>query len=563
MSDTDLKIYEVEAPNGQILKIEGPVGASEADILQNAESIYQQIQVNNAKPDYKNMSWLEVGERALGNVGKDTKELAGQTVEAVTSPVQTTTGLIDLASAGMSKVLDVTGLSKYADQDKMEKYRKLRSLMAKELSHLATEEGLKERLATKPITSLLDVSMVGQAATLPVKGTRVGGMVNRLSKAVDPTQIVTKPAGALYNKAEQLAKTKTSQMSAATEKVAEHVDAGFVIPPSEVKGSGIVKKASEEFLGEKTATRAANRNQQTINNKTRKFLNIGEDVPLENAMGIIEKRTQPVYDAVADIKPITLSKSKRVQTSTTGPLGETIDTGKRTIRAKKTRSGQQILSDIEKQRTIKNDLYTKAKNKAAKNDGNADFTKAKESYQKLLKLEDELEQLAVLSGNKKLAQQLKDARADRARGHTVEFNINKGNLDAKKFAKQNRKHSKLDQEARDIINFTDEYPNLVTPKKESIITMPKNIPDIGKIGGELYLAGQFGGPLGIAALFGAKQIVPSLLLGKKSQAALKAPNFMIPGTGALKGLSNQPAVSASAYIPSLLESSDAEYGRYL
>ena len=151
----ETQIYTVDTPDGKVIELEGPVGASEETVLNNARELYNaQLQSQqtaeqpvSTEPDYANMSGMEVAERAVKNIPSDIYNLGAQTVEAVANPVQTTTGLIDLASAGMSKVLDVTGLSKYADPEKMEKYRQVRGVIGKELGDVFTKEGLKQRIA--------------------------------------------------------------------------------------------------------------------------------------------------------------------------------------------------------------------------------------------------------------------------------------------------------------------------------------------------------------------------------------------------------------------------------
>ena len=528
--------------------------AADMDMLMKAQQQPQQP----TGPDYKTMSGMEVAERAVKNIPSDIYNLGAQTVEAVASPVQTTTGLIDLASAGMSKVLDVTGLSKYADPEKMEKYRQVRGMVSKELGDVFTKEGLKQRIAEKPVTSLLDLSFLGQGVTAPAKATRIGGAVNKFSKAIDPTQIVTRPAGAAFEKISDIAQIKAAQYAPELEKVQSFVKSGFVIPPSQVKGTGIIKKTAESLLGEKTPFKASVKNQEVINSKIRKFVNVGEDVPLENVMEVISKRTQPVYDEVAKIKPIRVSKAQTVPQSKTGAMGEVIELPPKKISAKKTRSGQQILTDLEKQRATTSKLYKDAKNKAARDNQTPDYTKAESALTKQQKLENELEELASLSGNKDLAARLKEARAERAKGHSIENAIDKGDLNATLFARQNKKRY-VTGEGKEIIDFAEAYPNLVKRQKAPDI-IPKNLRDITKQGIEAGLAYQFlGGPLGVAGLYGAKAVTPSLLLGKRSQAALGMADFMPTGSSLLKGLANQPAVTGATYIPSLLESSDAKY----
>jgi len=49
MAEQELKIYQVEAPDGSILKLEGPVGASQEDIIKNAEILFNQRQAQQPK----------------------------------------------------------------------------------------------------------------------------------------------------------------------------------------------------------------------------------------------------------------------------------------------------------------------------------------------------------------------------------------------------------------------------------------------------------------------------------------------------------------------------------
>ena len=62
---------------------------------------------------------------------------------------------------------------------------------------------------------------------------------------------------------------------------------------------------------------------------------------------LLKDRTQPIYDEVAKIKPILVSKSQTIPQTRTGSMGEVIDIPSKKVAAQKTRSGQQILTDIE------------------------------------------------------------------------------------------------------------------------------------------------------------------------------------------------------------------------
>lgn len=529
-----------------------------AQIIANEIKNFMSMQ-QPQKSKYADMSAMDVAGEAIGNIRPDAKQFAKQTYEAVTSPVQTTASIGDLLLAGTSKVLDATGLGKYANPQQMEKYRQARGIIGQELQDVFTKEGLKQRIAEKPLTSLLDVSVVGQGVTAPLKATRLGGLLNTSFKTIDPTQIVTKPANLAYGKISDIAQTKALQYAPELEKIQSYVKSGFVIPPSEVKGTGIFKKGLEYFLGETTVAKASIKNQQVINSKIRTFLDVPENTPLNNAMQIIKDRTQPIYDEVAKIKPILVSKSQTIPQTRTGSMGEIIDIPSKKVAAQKTRSGQQILTDIEKQRASTSELYRKANNKANLENKSPDYEKAEQSLTKQQKLESELEKLADLSGNKELATQLKEARIARAKGHSIEHAIDKGDLNATLFAKQNKKRP-VTGEGKEIIDFANDYGNLVKkqPKQSFVPQLMQNIPLIAAGAG----AGAFGGLPAVGALLGTKLITPYSLLSKPFQSGLGKSNFMPTGSGLLKTLANQPVVTGATYIPSLLQSSDIKLANY-
>ena len=540
------------------------IAADNAGDTESAQVIANEIKnfISTQQPEkskYVDMSGIDVAKQSFYSLPSNAKELVKGTYEAVTSPVQTSAAIGDLLLAGTSKVLDATGLGKYANPQQMEKYRQARGIIAQNIEEGLTKEGLKQRIAEKPITSLLDISMVGQGVTAPLKATRLGGLLNTSFKAIDPTQIVTKPAGLAYEKISDIAQIKASQYAPELEKIQSYVKSGFVIPPSEVKGTGVIKKGLEYLLGEKTPAKASIKNQQVVNSKIRTFLDVPENTPLSNAMQIIKDRTQPIYNEVAKIKPILVSKSQTIPQTRTGSMGEVIDIPSKKVAAQKTRSGQQILTDIEKQWATTSKSYRDANNKANKDNEAPNYEQAEKSLVKQQKLESELERLADLSGNKDLATKLKEAWTDRAKGHSVENAIDKGDLNANLFAKQNTKRY-VTGEGKEIIDFANDYGNLVKKQaKQSFVPqLMQNIPLIAAGAG----AGAFGGLPAVGALLGAKLITPYSLLSKPFQSGLGKSNFM-PNRGYIyKALSNQPAVTGATYIPSLLQSSDIELANY-
>ena len=508
----------------------------------------------------------EVATTALGNVGSDIYNLGASAVEAVTSPVKTMEGIIDLGSAGMSKALDVTGLSKYADPAKMEQYRKYRGVIADEASKLATEEGIKKRIAEKPVTTLLDLSVLGRGITAPLKAQqysstlqKLGDVGSKVSSAIDPTQLLTKPAGMLFDKAKTKADIKANEMADVDVKNKSFTDEGFVIPPSAVESTGTITKGVESLLGGGTKGRAIEINQNVFDKKARSYVDpkIPEGTPLTKMVKFVENKYKDTYNTIKSYEPVVLKESK---TKTTIPPNKLTPETKTTPKVL-SRSGKEILKDIQDIKRNLSQEYKKAKNKAVKDDQPVDYKGVEKVQSKLEKAELELETLAKKYGDENILSNLKEAKQSYARAFNVENSVKKGSLDATDFYKRNtRNKAPVTGEGKKIMDFVEEYGNIVkTPSKSAF----EKLVNFGLIGGKYGAAGKFGGPLGIATLLGAEKIVPRILLSNPVQKTLSSGNYMPTGSGLLNAASNRGRVGAATFVPSLLETTKAEYAPYL
>ena len=508
----------------------------------------------------------EVATTALGNVGSDIYNLGASAVEAVTSPVKTMEGIIDLGSAGMSKALDATGLSKYADPAKMEQYRKYRGVVADEVSKLATEEGIKKRIAEKPVTTLLDLSVLGRGITAPLKAQqysstlqKIGDVGSKVSSAIDPTQLITKPAGMLFDKVKTKADIKASEMADVDVKNKSFTDEGFVIPPSAVESTGTITKGVESLLGGGTKGRAIEINQNVFDKKARSYVDpeIPEGTPLTKMVKFVENKYKDTYNTIKSYKPVVLKEPK---TKTTIPPNKLTPETKTTPKVV-SRSGKEILKDIQDIKRNLSQEYKKAKNKAVKDDQPVDYKGVEKVQSKLEKAELELETLAKKYGDENILSNLKEAKQSYARAFNVENSVKKGSLDATDFYKRNTKNkAPVTGEGKKIMDFVEEYGNVVkTPSKSAL----GNLINFGLIGGKYGAAGTFGGPLGIATLLGAEKIVPRILLSNPVQKTLSSGNYMPTGSGLLNAASNRGRVGAATFVPSLLETTKAEYAPYL
>ena len=114
MAEPQLKVYQVEAPDGSILKLEGPVGASQEDILKNAEILFNQRQTqqpkyNTAAESARSLAQgltfgfadeIEAGLRSAPTVGK--AEMAQGGLASQISPEQQKVPLSEQMMGGLS-----------------------------------------------------------------------------------------------------------------------------------------------------------------------------------------------------------------------------------------------------------------------------------------------------------------------------------------------------------------------------------------------------------------------------------------------------------------------------
>ena len=525
----------------------------------------------------------EVASAAFKNAPSDLYNLGAGIVEAVTSPVKTMEGIIDLGSSGMSKLVDELGLAKYADPQKMEKYRKYRGLIADEVSELATEGGLKKRIAEKPVTSLLDLSVLGRTVSMPLKAQqyssalqKVGDVTSKVSGAIDPTQLITKPASMGLNKIKSIADTKKAQMADVDAKLAKFNEEGFVVPPSSVEQTGAIKRGAEALLGSGTKGKAIATNQEVFNKKARSFVDkdVPKTTPLTKLVDFVADKYKGTYDTIKSYKPVVLQKSK-----TTKGKPEEIDTGlldgsgnpiMKTVtpppsktKTVYSRSGAEILEDIRKIKLDYADAWRAARKKADRDGQPVNYKNIDKQKARLDQAEAELDFMAKKYGDKDIINSLQEAKRGFARAFNVESSVKKGNLDAVDFYKKNtRNKAPVDGEGKNIMDFVEEYGDVSKPASKVAPLSKEGIQQGLLQLGKYTAVGVPTGGYGIPALFLAERGIPNLLLGKKSQRALSSGDYMPTSSGLLNALGDRRAVGTSAFIPSLLQTTDTENLKY-
>jgi len=108
-------IYKVQRPDGTIMELEGPDGASDDEILRQAQTLSAQQPQNAqqatpaAPQEAPARQWSDVPTEAIGNAPASAANLVGGIYDAVTSPIETAKGISNLAAgatrAGLRAIL--------------------------------------------------------------------------------------------------------------------------------------------------------------------------------------------------------------------------------------------------------------------------------------------------------------------------------------------------------------------------------------------------------------------------------------------------------------------------
>lgn len=568
--------YEITIPDEGTFQIESDVELTNDEAIQ---AVYDQMQSQQPKT---------VG-GFVGNVGTDIGDIAKGTLTAVANPLETTGGIADIATTGAVNMLpkplvdalfayekDPTSMQYKLNQyfknnpyldflytAPREQYEKMGTEMGKELKELATVEGFTNRMYEKPVTSLLEITGVGRGVTAPIKGTKYGGILNKGFEVADPTNIITKPIEKYVSKPleDRAAKTK-SQYAVSDADAQMFSDYGYKFTPSQVRTSGTVSSTAEKFVGDKMPLKVVQENQQVTNKLIRKHLDIPEGTPLDpdTILDIVRQRSSGKYQNVKNLKKHKIVEPDTVTYDKFG-MPQT-KKGKVTF----TKSGAELLQDLEKQRKITQQTFKNAKNPSPNAKKKVTYDDAYAEVEKQKAIENQIEELARLKGETGILDDLAEARKDYARAYSVQDSVVKGDLDAVKFSKRN-KNAPLDREGKVIADFADQYQDIAKLSSSAKAQIGKGgivqqIKNYGPAGIGLGLGAAID-PTLAAIYFGGRGTIPSLLMSKPAQKRMLNPNTLGLAQGLSRVGASQGLVGSSAYIPSLLQSSDIEDLPYL
>jgi hypothetical protein len=308
----------------------------------------------------------------------------------------------------------------------------------------------------------------------------------------------------------------------------EAQEAGYVIPPTQVKPS-LLNRFLEGAAGKiSTAQNASFKNQQVTNQLAAKSLGLPEDVVItpeiltnirakagqayENLGATGTIKTSPKFiQALDEIKPYkdAVQASKDFPTADKSPIIDVIDQLKQ--------KSFDVNSAVSKINVLRNDADMAFKS------GDKSLYKANKEASKVL--ENTIENYLANTKQTDLLQKFRDARQTIAKTYSVEnaLNVKTGTIDAKKLAAQLQKGKPLSGELKQVGEFGTAFPTAVkTP--ETMGSIPQISPlDIGGAvltGGGAYVSGSGAEtPATLAALL-ARPTLRAAALSKPVQSRL-------------------------------------------
>jgi hypothetical protein len=184
-SNDGTTVYKVRDPSGVLRKIRGPQGASDEDVIAQAKLLFPET------PKEKGMSWGETATKAAGSLIPSTGKLISDVAGAVTSPVETMEGLIQLTSGGLSKILP-DFIMQYAVPEKRKQAVEIANAVGGVYKQkYGTEEGFKRALAEDPASVAADLSILLSGGSSLAGKAGLGRTANALATGAKYTNPLT------------------------------------------------------------------------------------------------------------------------------------------------------------------------------------------------------------------------------------------------------------------------------------------------------------------------------------------------------------------------------------
>lgn len=473
--------FNVNAPDGSIIPVDAPEGATEQDAIAFAASTWKP-KAPAAAPGMpgprKNYGLLEVPGQAVANLPASAKKFAGGLYEAVTNPVQTVMGALDVGAGALQKVLPDSAVN-FINQFEGNPAAAVRAVEAANAvggmykDRYGSYEGIKRTLAEDPVGAAADLSTLltgGSMATSRV-APGVSQTLQTAATYTNPLSIVTKPAQAALAAKEQVfpnALTREKELNAvrdATLRAAQQE--GYVATPGSVSPTG-KNIMSERMAGKTHLEQLASVQNQAITDKlSRRAVGLPENAALtsEAMQGIRKAEYAKGYEPIKKLGEITtdaafLDDLISVESKYTGAAGSFPEAIPEQV--------TNLVKNFTKDKFDAGDAIdvTRKLREQAKADfkrGDNDLAMARVSVSNAL--ENQIERSLAATNKPEAAKLLEQFRASRQRmavAHTIEDAIKEGSgsVMASKLARDIQSGKYVSGDIKTIAEFANVFPRV-------------------------------------------------------------------------------------------------------
>ena len=498
----------------------------------------------------KNYALSEVPGQAISNTPASAKRFAGGLYEAITSPIQTAKGVLDIGAGALQKALPESAVN-FINQFEGNPAAAARAVEAANAAgglikdRYGSYEGIKRTLAEDPVGAAADLSTLltgGSMASARV-APGLSKTLQTASVATNPLSAITKPAQAVLAAKENVFPSQLSKQQElnavrdATLRAAQQE--GYAVTPGSVSPTG-KNILAERMAGKTHLEQLASVQNQTVTDKlARRAVGISDTAPLTST-------------AMQDIRKAEYTKGyepiKQIGEIKTDPafLDDLIS-----VESKYAGAGASFPGAVPESVTklIKNFTVDKFNSKDAvevtrtlRDEAKGNFRKGEDALAKAQidvsnALENQIERSLTASNNANAADMLEQFRLSRQRmavSHTIEDAIKEGggSVIASKLARDIQSGKYVSGDIKTIAEFANVFPRVA--QTFSQIGAPGAGTMMGRSlsGGAGAAAGySMGGPtgMGIGGALGA--IAPEMV-----SAGMR--NYMLSGTAQRNMLPN-------------------------
>jgi hypothetical protein len=242
----------------------------------------------------KNYALSEVPGEAISNVPASAKRFASGLYEAITSPVQTAMGVLDIGAGALQKVLPESAVN-FINQFEGNPAAATRAVEAANAAgglikdRYGSYEGIKRTLAEDPVGAVADLStlLTGGSMATARAAPALSQTLQTAATYTNPLSVVTKPAQAALAAKENMFPSQLSkqqELNAVRDATLRAGQAeGYVVTPGSVSPTG--KNILSERMAGKTHLEqlASVQNQAVTDRLARRAAGLPENAPLTSA----------------------------------------------------------------------------------------------------------------------------------------------------------------------------------------------------------------------------------------------------------------------------------------